>query len=108
MACGRSFIFLGLLTDHLTHGRIVTKLLGIIGFLVTGQSAVQGLPELGHQTMPGIPYRTGVREKFGSHPCQANRLIQLPEREQTGIAGNMGSPELYLYRTVKTDRKRFP
>ncbi len=38
----------------------------------------------------------------------ANRLpgIDIPEGEQTGIAGDTGSPELDLHRTVKSDPKR--
>ena len=63
------------------------------------------MPELVDQTMARVPSLACVREKFSSHPGQAQRLIQLAECEQTGVAGDMGSLELDLHCGAETDPK---
>ena len=66
------------------------------------------MSESGDRYMKGVATGAGVRQKFGSQFGHTGRPVQLPEGEQTGIAGDIGSPELDVHRAVKTNPKRFP
>lgn len=85
-----------------SHGGIHGKPLGIVGVLVTGQTAVDRLPQ--HRRQGVLRVKTGpgiVQFQLVNLSRQAERLVECTIRQETGIAGDLCPVEFEANLTVE-------
>jgi len=70
-----------LATDHPAQGRIVRQAVGIIDVFVPGEPPEHGLAKLRDQRVAAILTGPSVGEDFSGQVCQAERIIEVSERE---------------------------
>ena len=59
--------------------------IGVVDVFVPSQSPEHGLAKLRDQGVAAVLARPGIRKDFSGQVCQAERIIEIPEREQASI-----------------------
>jgi len=95
-----------LAADHGAHGRITREPRGVIHVLVTGEPAIDRLPQQAEQPVADV----GSAPAFGQtrHPDrgQVESVVQLAVGEEAAVRGDLGAVELQLEPAVERDPQR--
>ena len=110
LAGGSGLSFDGLAADDPPHDRVEAEPVGIVHVVVPAKASENGLAELPDKTVAAVLPATGVRECIPGNLGQSDRIIQFPIRQQPGVGRDLGTVELQLQPTVKTEPQnpRFP
>jgi hypothetical protein len=92
--------------DDGPHRRITGEPLGIVHVLVSGEPAIDRLPQQAEELMLNVLSATPLGEGRGGHRGQTERVVQFSVSEQTAIGGDPGAVELELDPTVEGDPNR--
>ena len=74
------------------------KPLGIIDVLVSRKPPEHGLPQHADQRMTAVLAGPSVSENLACHHAEAERVVEFPVREQTGVGGNATDPRKWSIR----------
>jgi hypothetical protein len=74
-----------LAANNPAHCRIVTQALGVVDILVSSEATEHGLPQHSNQSVPAVLAGPCVREAVASHRGQAERLVEFPVGQQSGV-----------------------
>lgn len=77
-----------LAADDPAHRRIVTQELGVVHILVSSEAAKHRLPQHSDESMPAILTGPCVREPLTCHRCRAERVVEFPVGQQSGVGGD--------------------
>jgi hypothetical protein len=83
-----------LTADDPAHRRIMAQTLGVVHIFVSGKAAKHGLPQHSDESVPAILAGPCVREAVAGHRGQAERVIDFPVGQQSGIRGHDGAAKL--------------
>ena len=101
---GRGCLFRnGMAADDPSHDRGEAEPVGIVHVVIPAKASENGLAELPDKTVTTILPTTGVRECVPGNLGQSDRIIQFPIRQQPGVGRDLGTVELQLQPTVKTE-----
>ena len=75
-------------TDHVPHGRINREPLGVVGVLVTGETAEDRLPKLGRQGVLTVVAGALILQQTVSHRRQPQGVVEVAIGHQSSVAGN--------------------
>ncbi len=103
LACGSSLIHHCSAAHDPAHRRITPEAVGIVHVLVAGQTAEHGLAELGHETVPTVHPGARVDQRIGGQRGQAERVVEFPECEQTGVGRDARAVELQPQAAVEIE-----
>jgi hypothetical protein len=70
------------------------KTFGIVGVIVAGQTAVDGLSEQRDEVVSDIAAGTAFQEIVGSDMGKAQGIIQFSNGQESGVGGDGGTMEL--------------
>jgi hypothetical protein len=77
-----------LIGDDLQHG-IVAQMVGVVGFFISGHALIDALPSQRQRIMAHAVVLTGIAELRRQFTGEMMALIDGPQRQQTGIAGDL-------------------
>jgi len=86
--------------DH-PHRWVLRQPLCIVGILVSGQSAVDRSAQQGRHLVLNVAAGARLPHHPFGQPAQPKGLIQLPNRHQARIRGDLGPPELHMNASVE-------
>jgi len=91
---------------HQAHRRVSRQAVGVIRVRVSGEAAVDRLPDQRHQVVLHIAPQALPGQKLTRHPRQPQLLIQLPVREQAGVRTDLAPYELQPHPSVELQAQR--
>jgi hypothetical protein len=74
--------------------RIVTQTIGVVGILIAGDNLIEALPQQGSGVMPHPLLLSAIPEESGPIVAQMMTLVEGPQWEQTGVAGDLATGEI--------------
>jgi hypothetical protein len=89
-------------TDDPPHGGITAQTVGVVHVIVATKTAKNGLAKLPRHAMPPVLAGTAVLEKTPGNLGQAKGIVKLPVGEKSSVGSDLGTVELKLQSTVKT------
>ena len=89
-----------------SHGRVLGQPFGIVGVLVTRQTAVHRLPEQGHQLMLHVATGATFLQVTGGPLRQSLGFVHITGRQQPSVGGDGGASKLHLHAAIKSDFQR--
>ena len=101
---GRGFLGHCPAADNPAHRGIVAKTVGVVDILVSGEAAKHRLPELRDQAAAAVRSGPAVGQHTPGHLGQTERVIQLAERQQPGVRGNLRTVEFELQAAAEIER----
>ena len=69
--------------------RIMTQTIGIVGVFVARHDLIEALPQQGQGIVLHAVVLTRIAEKLGQVTGQMMALIEGPQRQKTGVAGDL-------------------
>jgi hypothetical protein len=69
--------------------RIMTQTVGIVGVFVAGHDLIEALPQQGQGIVMHAVILTRIAEQLGQVTGQMVTLIEAPQKQKTGIAGDL-------------------
>ena len=77
--------------DDNSHGWVLGKTFCIVGVIVAGQAAVDGLAEQRDQVVADVAAGTAFLEIVGGYGGKVQGVIQFSECQQSGVGGDGGT-----------------
>ena len=74
-----------------SHGQVLGKTFGIVGVIVAGQTAVDGLSEQRDQVVSDIAAGTAFQEIAGSAMGKAQGIIRFSNGQESGVGSYSGT-----------------
>jgi hypothetical protein len=94
---GRSCLMLASSSSHhITDGGIDRETLGVIGVLISRQTAENRLPKKGHHRVLGVLAGALIGEGVVCHRGQIQHLVEFPVSEQTRVRCHLRSMKFQL------------
>ena len=84
-------------TDQIAHDRVTAEPVGIIDVLIASQPREDCLPQQTRKRVTAILAGAVVVQQSGGKIGQAERVIQFPMQQQTGVRTNRRTPKQQLY-----------
>ena len=81
-------------THDNSHGWVLGKTFCIVGIIVAGQAAVDGLAEQRDQVVADVAAGTAFLEIVGCYGDKVQGVIQFSEGQESGVGGDGGTMEL--------------
>jgi hypothetical protein len=72
----------------------VAHTIGIVGVFIAGDNLIEALPQKRPRVMPESVLLSPITEDSGPIMAQMMTLIKSPQREQTGVAGDLATGEI--------------
>ena len=77
--------------------------IGVVHVFVPGQPPEYGLAQLRDQGVAAVLARPCIRKDFSGQVCQAERIVEIPEREQSSVGRDLGAVECQLQAGIERD-----
>ena len=77
--------------------------IGVVDVFVPGQSPEHGLAKLSHQGVAAVLARPGICKDFSGQVCEAEGIIEIPERKQTSVGRHSRTVEFQLQAGIERD-----
>ena len=103
LAGGSGLSFNGLAADDPAHDRVEAEPVGIVHVVVPAKASENGLAELPGKIVATVLPTTGVGEYAPGNLAQSDRIIEFSIRQHPSIGRDLGTVELQLQPTVKTE-----
>ena len=88
--------------DDPPHDWVEAEPVGIVHVVVPAKASENGLAKLPNKAVTTVLPTTGVREYIPGNLGQPDRIVQFPVRQQPSVGSDLGTVELKLELTVKT------
>jgi hypothetical protein len=85
------------------QGGIMAQAVGIVGILIAGDDLIDALPQQRQLVVLDALLPARVVEKRGPIAGQMMALIESPQRQQAGVAGDLPAGEIALHRTFAVE-----
>jgi len=76
---------------------------GIVHVLVASEPAKDGLAKLRDQRVAAVLARPGLCKDVSGQVCQAESIVEIPEREQSSVGRDLGAVECQLQAGIERD-----
>ena len=90
-------------TDDPAQGRIVRQPIGVVHVLVASEPAKDGLAKLCDQRVAAVLTRPGLCKDVSGQVCQAESIVEIPEREQSSVGRHARTVECELQAGIERD-----
>jgi hypothetical protein len=97
-----------LAADDPAHRRIMTQPFGVVHILVAGKTAKHGLPQHSDESVPAVLAGPCVQELVAGHRGQAERVVEFPVGQQSGVGGDDRTTKLEHQAAVEIEPENLP
>lgn len=98
----------GAVADDLRHNGVTSQPLGIVDVFISGEAAINGLPEKPCHPVNSVRTRSGVGQRHACQIGEAEGVVRLSHIQQTAIRTEPQSPELQPHPATKIQPQIIP